>query len=105
MVVVQGHTHSTRLHIELIDGNTVEPLLKDHTIGHKNVVCQNRWSLVIGSVILQCRSFCPKCVVCQDRWSPLAVVSQDRFHCIADTEQLYVCDNGTLDNQGNSDSI
>ncbi len=42
---------------------TVEPVLKDHLIGHKNVVCQDRWSLVTGSVILKCRSFCKKCVV------------------------------------------
>ncbi len=36
----------------------------------KNVVCQacqDRWSLVTGSVILKCESFCQKCVVCQDR--------------------------------------
>ena len=49
--------------------NTVEAVLKDHPIGHKNVVCQDRWSLLTGSVILKCRSFCPKCVVFQDRWS------------------------------------
>ncbi len=60
---------------------TVEPVLKDHPIGHKNVVCQDRWSLVTGSVILKCRS-CQKCVVFQDRWSLIPVVSQDRFHCI-----------------------
>ncbi len=47
--------------------NTVEPVLKDHPIGHKNVVCQDRWSLVTGSAVLKCRSFCQKCVVCQDR--------------------------------------
>ncbi len=61
---------------------TIEPVLKDRPIGHKNVVCQDRWSLVTGSVILKSRSFCRKCMVCQDRWSPMAVVSQDRFHCI-----------------------
>ncbi len=61
---------------------TIEPVLKDHPIGHKNVVCQDRWSLVTGSVILNCRSFCQKCVVCQDRWFLLAVVSQDWFYCI-----------------------
>ena len=31
---------------------TVKSVLKDHPIGHKNVVCQDRWSLVTGSVIL-----------------------------------------------------
>ena len=40
--------------------NTVEPVLKDHPIGRKNVVCQDKWSLVTGSVILKCRSFCQK---------------------------------------------
>ena len=39
-------------------GGTVEPVLKDHPIDHKNVVCQDRWSLVTGSVILKCRYFC-----------------------------------------------
>ncbi len=63
----------------------VEPVLKEHSIGHKNVVCQDRWCLIMlmtGSVLLKYRSFCQKCVVCQDRWSLMPVVSQDRFHCI-----------------------
>ena len=34
-------------------------------IGHKSVVCQDRWSLVTGSVILKYRSFCRKCVYCK----------------------------------------
>ncbi len=29
---------------------TVEPALKDHPIGHKNVVSQDMWSLVTGSI-------------------------------------------------------
>ncbi len=41
-----------------LGGDTVEPVLKDHPIGHKNVVCQDRWFLVTGSVILKCRFFC-----------------------------------------------
>ena len=56
--------------------SAVEPVLKDHPIGHKNVVCQDRWSLVTGSVIFKCRSFWWKCMVCQDRWSLVAVVSR-----------------------------
>ena len=28
--------------------------MKDHAIDHKNVVCQDRWSLVTGSIILKC---------------------------------------------------
>ena len=49
----------------------VELLMKDHPISHKNVVLQDRWSLVTGSVIhvLKCRSFCQKWVVVQGRWS------------------------------------
>ncbi len=35
--------------------NTVEPILKDHTIGHKNMV-SNRWSLLTGSIALKCRT-------------------------------------------------
>ncbi len=38
-------------------------VLKNHPIGHKNVVCQDRWSLVTGSVILKFRFFC------QNVWS------------------------------------
>ncbi len=49
--------------------NTVEPVLKDNPIGHKDVVCQDRWYPVTGTVILKCRSFCQQCVVCHDRWS------------------------------------
>ncbi len=32
---------------------TVEPVLKDHAVGHKNMVSQDRWSLVTGSVALK----------------------------------------------------
>ncbi len=60
---------------------TVELVLKDHPVVHKNVVCQDRWSLVTGSVILNCRSFCQKCMVCHCVPWQWAVVSQDRFHC------------------------
>ncbi len=62
---------------------TVEPVLKDHPTDHKNVVCQDRWSLVTASIMLKCKSFCQNCVVCQDRWFVMAVVSQDRFHRIS----------------------
>ncbi len=81
--------------------DTVEPVLKDHPIGHKNVVCQDRWSLVTGSVYRKCRSICWRCMVCQDsglswQWSlktgftvttcacmlcPV-MVSDDTFYCI-----------------------
>ncbi len=37
---------------------TVEPVLKDQPIGHKNVVSQDRWSFVTGSVVLKSRTFC-----------------------------------------------
>ncbi len=46
--------------LPLGDG-TVEPVLQDHPIGHKNVVGQDRWSQVTGSVILKCKSFCQVC--------------------------------------------
>ena len=62
------------------NGKYSRTFLKDHPIGHENVVCQNRWSLVTGSVILKWRSFRRKCVVCQER-SLMVVVSRERFHC------------------------
>ncbi len=31
---------------------TVEPVLKDRSIGHKDIVSQDRWSLVTGSFTL-----------------------------------------------------
>ncbi len=61
--------------------NTVEPVLKDRPTGHKNMISQDRWSLVTGSVTLKCGTFCQEYVVLQDRWSLMAVVSQDRLHC------------------------
>ena len=61
--------------------STVEPVLKDHPIGPKNVVSQDRWSLVTGSVALKSGTFCQEYVVLQDRWSSVAVVAQYRFHC------------------------
>ncbi len=58
----------------------LEPVLRDHPFGHKEVVSQDRWSLVTGSVVLKCWSFWQKRVVFQDRWSLMAVVFRDRFH-------------------------
>ncbi len=49
-------------------GTTLEPVLKAPYWPPKNVVCQDRWSLVTGTVILKCRSFCRKCMVCQGRF-------------------------------------
>ncbi len=33
-----------------VSSRTVETVWKDHPIGHKNVVCQDRWSLVTGYI-------------------------------------------------------
>ncbi len=40
--------------------STVEAVLKDCPIGHKNMVSQDRWSLVTGSYTLKCVTFYPK---------------------------------------------
>ncbi len=79
VTVSQGYPGSYKKGLEIT--GTVEPVLKDHSIDHKNVVCQDRWSLATCSVIMTSRSFCGKCVVCQDRWPLMAVVSQDRSCC------------------------
>ncbi len=60
-------------------GCTVEPILKDHPIGHTNVVSLH--SLVTGSITLKCSIFLQEYLVFQDRWPLMVVVSQDRFHC------------------------
>ena len=47
---------------------------------------QHRWTLVTGSITLKFRTFwtfCQKYLVFQDRWSLMAVLFQDRFHCIS----------------------
>ncbi len=38
--------------LEAQSGYTVEPVLIDHPFGHKNMVSQDRWSLVTGSFTL-----------------------------------------------------
>ncbi len=58
---------------------TVKPVLKDHHIGHKSMVFQDRWSLVTGSFTLMCRTVCQNLMVLQGRWSVMAVASQDSF--------------------------
>ncbi len=73
--------------------DTVEPVLKHCHIGHKNVVSQDRWSLVTGSLTLNthvhvCRTFCQEHLVFQDRRSLMPVVSQDRFHCTVYTMKI-----------------
>ena len=60
----------------------LETVLKDHPIGYTNMVSQDRWFLVPSSITLKCRTFCQEYLVFQDRWSLMAVVSQDRFHCV-----------------------
>ncbi len=45
---------------------TVEPVLKDLPIEHKYMASQDRWSLVAGSITLECRTFCQEYVVLQD---------------------------------------
>ncbi len=39
---------------------------KTTPIGHKNVVSQDRWSLVTGSFTLKCVIFCQEYLVFQD---------------------------------------
>ncbi len=46
----------------------LEPVLKDHPIGHENVVSQDRY-LVTGSITLKYRTFCQEYLVFQDMWS------------------------------------
>ncbi len=64
-----------------INCTIAEPVLKDHPIGYTNMVSQERWSLVTGSISLKCRTFWQEYLVFQDRSSLMAVVSQYRFHC------------------------
>ncbi len=59
----------------------MKPVLKDHSIGHKYAVSQDRWSLVTDSIILKCRTrFYLECVVFQDR-TLKGVAFHDRFYC------------------------
>ncbi len=49
--IAMGKVHFASLSIEQFTNkyqSTVVPVLKDHPIGHKNVVHQDRWSLVTG---------------------------------------------------------
>ncbi len=65
----------------VLNTGTVEPVLKDHPIGHKIMATQDRWSLGTSSFTLKCVTFCQTVVVLPDRWSLMAVVCEDRFHC------------------------
>ena len=66
---------------------TVEPVLKDHPIGHKNMVSQDRWSLATDSFKLKYWTFCQNLMVLKDRWSLIAAVSQDSFTVICNLSQ------------------
>ncbi len=57
--------------------DTAEPVLKGCPIGHKNVVSQDRWSLVTSSFALKGRTLRPKLVVLQDRWSHASGFSRE----------------------------
>ncbi len=58
---------------------TEEPVLKDHPIGHENVVSQDKWSLVTGSATLKCVTFCQEYLVSQDKFYCIKVIS--RYNC------------------------
>ncbi len=59
---------------------TVGPVLKGHPIGHKNMVSQDRWSLVTGSYCTEMQDSLPGA-----RGPSRQVVdSQDGFHCTSD---------------------
>ena len=45
---------------------TVEAALKDRPIAHTNMISQDRWSLVTGSVALKCGTFYQEYVIIQD---------------------------------------
>ncbi len=53
------------------------------------MVPQDRWSLETGSALLKCRSSCQEYPSLEDGWLLVAVVSQDRLHCITKSKVLY----------------
>ncbi len=60
--------------------STVDPFLKDYPIGHKNVVFQDRSSLVRGLIILKFRHSA-RYMQSFKMGGLMEMVSQDRFHC------------------------
>ncbi len=73
---------------------TVEPVLKDHPIGHKNMVSQDRWSLVTGSFTLKCRTFHQISMIFQDRWSLKTGFTVFELHMLY-VMYMYKANNGT----------
>ncbi len=67
--------------------NTVEPVLKDHPTGHKNMVIWCLWRQVQLSWNAGPSAKKGGCL----RWSPIAVVFQDRFHCILNQDYNGLC--------------
>ncbi len=62
---------------------TVKSVLKDHSSQQVNVVSQDRWSLVTGSLIcLEQQVFVPENRGLSERRGLKAVVSQNRLHWI-----------------------
>ncbi len=77
-------TEVTGMDLTCFKRYTVEPVLKDRPISHKNMASQDGWSLLTDLFTQKCRTCCQKLVVLQDRWPLMAVVSEhaeDRFHC------------------------
>ena len=78
--------------------------MKDHhPIGHKNMVSQDRCSLVTGLFTLKCRIFCKILVVLQGRCSFMAVVSRkvslytnNYFNCKDMAALFYILVFGTM---------
>ncbi len=68
----------------------MELVMKDQSVRQKNVVSQDRWSLVTGSITLKCESFCQEYTILQVRWSLITMVSQDRFQCITSIKVFLV---------------
>ena len=84
--------------------DTVEPVLEDRPIGHKNVVSQDRWSLVTGSVAMKYRTLCQEYMVFQDRWSLMAVICLYTLYCtlpdIDECEMRDTCEHNCINSPG-----
>ncbi len=62
--------------VELLDGSTYRAAYDDHSSMRMKGL-----RLVMLHTVLKDHSVGHKNAVCQDRWSPMALFSQDSFHC------------------------
>ena len=75
------HSNESTQNYALLNSNTVVPLLRDHPVGHTDVVFEEGRSFIRGRKQCKPKHVSSGIVVLNVRWSLIRVVSQEGDYC------------------------